>query len=79
MRLIYFAHARRATGCSMEDFSLTAPLTAPALWDLLVERHPALGPLRAVSRLACGDEFLAPDALLAPTDEIVVIPPVSGG
>jgi molybdopterin converting factor small subunit len=79
MRLVYFAHARRATGCSIEEFPLTAPMTAPALWDLLVQRHPALAPLRAVSRLARNDDFLPPDALLAPTDEIVVIPPVSGG
>ena len=79
MRLIYFAHARRATGCSLEEFTLTAPLTAQALWDLLVQRHPALAPLRAVSRLARGDDFLPSDALLAPTDEIAVIPPVSGG
>ncbi len=79
MRIIYFAHARRATGCPLEDFYLTAPLSAPALWDLLVERHPALAPLRSVSRLARDEDFLPADALLAPTDEIVVIPPVSGG
>ena len=79
MRLIYFAHARHATGCSLEDFPLTAPLTVPALWVLLVQRHPELTPLRAVSRLARGDDFLPADALLAPSDEIAVIPPVSGG
>ena len=79
MRMLYFAHARRATGCSMEEIPLTASLTTSALWDLLVQRHPELTPLRAVSRLARGDDFLPADALLAPTDEIAVIPPVSGG
>ncbi len=54
-------------------------VTAPALWDLLVQRHPELAALRAVSRLARGDDFLPADAVLAPTDEIAVIPPVSGG
>ena len=79
MRLIYFAHARRATGCSLEEISFSSPLTTPALWDLLVQRHPSLAPLRAVSRLARGDDFLPSDALLSPSDEIAVIPPVSGG
>ena len=79
MRLIYFAHARRATGCSLEELPLTAPLTPATLWDLLIERHPALASLRTVSRLARGDDFLPADALLSPTDEIAIIPPVSGG
>jgi molybdopterin converting factor subunit 1 len=79
MTLLYFAHARRATGCSSEKIPLTSPLTATALWDLLVQRHPELASLRAVSRLARGDNFLPADAVLAPTDEIAVIPPVSGG
>jgi molybdopterin converting factor subunit 1 len=79
MTLLYFAHARRATGCSQEEIPITSPLTAPALWDLLVQRHPELTALRAVSRLARGDDFLPADAVLAPADEIAVIPPVSGG
>lgn len=79
MRLLYFAHARSATGCAQEDLPLAAPLAAPELWDLLVQRHPKLAPLRAVSRLARGEDFLPAEAILAPTDEIALIPPVSGG
>jgi len=79
MRLLYFAHARRATGCSLEEIPLTSPLTVSSLWHLLVQRHPELAALRNVSRLARGDDFLTADAVLAPADEIAVIPPVSGG
>ena len=79
MRLLYFAHARRAAGCAQEDISTTAPLSSAALWDLLVERHPELAPLRSVSRIARGDDFLPAAALIQTTDEIAVIPPVSGG
>jgi molybdopterin converting factor small subunit len=79
MRMLYFSHARRATGCSFEDIPCTSPLTASSLWDLLVQRHPEIAALRNVSRLARGDDFLPADAVLAPADEIAVIPPVSGG
>jgi molybdopterin converting factor small subunit len=79
MRLLYFAHARSATGCAQEDIPVSAPVTAPALWDILVERHPKLAALRNVSRLARGDDFLPADASISPADEIALIPPVSGG
>jgi len=79
MRILYFAHARRAAGCAQEDIPLDAPLSIPAFWDQLVKRHPELAVLRNVSRLARGDDFIASDARIAPTDEIALIPPVSGG
>ena len=79
MRILYFAHARRAAGCSQEDISITAPMTPTALWDLLVRCHPELATLRNVSRFARGEDFLPTDAVLDPADEIALIPPVSGG
>jgi molybdopterin converting factor small subunit len=79
MTVLYFAHARRITGVSQETVLAEAALPASALWDLLVERHPGLGPLRASSRLARGNDFIPADALLQSDDEIAVIPPVSGG
>lgn len=79
MTILYFAHARRATGHSSEELPASAPLTQIALWDLLVDRHPGLVALRPVTRLARGDDFLPADALIAPHDEIALIPPVSGG
>lgn len=79
MTVLYFAHARRLTGVSQEEIPVTAPLTSAAFWELLTQRHPALAPLRTSSRLARGNDFLPFDARIEPTDEIAVIPPVSGG
>lgn len=79
MTILYFAHTRRASGRSSEEFPVLAHLTQAALWDLLVDRHPGLVALRPVTRLARGDDFLPADALIAPHDEIALIPPVSGG
>jgi len=79
MTVLYFAHARRAAGVDSETFPLSAPITSDALWELLIARHPDLSALRASSRLARENDFLAADASLHPNDEIAVIPPVSGG
>jgi molybdopterin converting factor subunit 1 len=79
MRVLYFAHSRRITGVSSEDISVSAPLSTSAFWDQLIQRHPDLASLRSSSRLARDNDFLPADALLSPTDEIALIPPVSGG
>jgi molybdopterin converting factor subunit 1 len=79
MTVLYFAHARRATGLSEEQIALNTPVGTHELWTILVARHPDLAPLRPVSRLARGNDFLPADATLAPHDEIAIIPPVSGG
>ena len=79
MTVLYFAHARRITGLSQEELPASAPLSVPAVWDQLIHRHPDLAPLRASSRLARDNDFLTSTAFIAPTDEIALIPPVSGG
>lgn len=79
MTVLYFAHARRAAGLSEEQITLSTTLTPNEFWDLLVHRHPDLAPLRAVSRLARGNDFLPADARIGAADEIAIIPPVSGG
>jgi molybdopterin converting factor small subunit len=79
MTVLYFAHARRLTGVSREQIPAAASLSASAFWDVLVRRHPSLAPLRTSSRFARGDDFLPADACIEPTDEIAIIPPVSGG
>lgn len=79
MTILYFAHARRAAGLDKEQISTERALSADELWDVLVARHPELAVLRTSSRLARDNEFLPPGAVLGPTDEVAVIPPVSGG
>lgn len=79
MTVLYFAQARRLVGLASETLPLTSPVTAAALWTEILARHPALAPLRSVTRLARNGEFAAADALFAPGDEVALIPPVSGG
>lgn len=79
MTILYFAQTRRLTGTASEVLPPPLPATAEQLWTVLLARHPELAPLRSVTRLARNGEFAPADALLAPGDEIALIPPVSGG
>ncbi len=79
MTVLYFAHARRATGISDEKIPLSTSLSTTEFWDLIVQRHPTLEALRTSSRLARENDFLRADDRIEPDHEIAIIPPVSGG
>ena len=53
--------------------------TLDELWPLLAERHPGLSPMRDTLAFAVNGEYSRGDALVAPGDEVAVLPPVSGG
>ncbi|HEV3476882.1 MAG TPA: molybdopterin converting factor subunit 1 [Rubrobacteraceae bacterium] len=53
--------------------------TLDELWPLLAERHPGLSPMRDTLAFAVNGEYARGDALVAPGDEVAVLPPVSGG
>src|SRR5262249_21364683 len=48
-------------------------------WRELERRHPELGALRPVVKLAVNEEFATRDRVLADGDVIALIPPVAGG
>jgi molybdopterin converting factor subunit 1 len=54
-------------------------VTLDELWPLLAERHPGLSPMRDTLAFAINGEYARGDALVAPGDEVAVLPPVSGG
>ena len=56
------------------------PETAVAeVCDRLIDQHPELTQWRDVTRFGLNLQFVSPDALLQDGDEVVLIPPVSGG
>lgn len=78
MRILFFAHLKELTGCS----SLELPcgeVDAEGLWALLLTRYPQLAPYRATVRLACNAEYATAQTRFGPSDEVALIPPVSGG
>ncbi len=73
----YFAAAREAVGNEVEAWDVDEGTTLGALWALLRARHPALEHIPV--RFAVGQAFADEAYELADTDEVALIPPVSGG
>lgn len=78
MNILFFAHLKDAAGGSELRLSCS-DVDADGLWRALIEARPALAPFRNSVRLAKNSEYAAPDARFFETDEVALIPPVSGG
>ena len=79
VKVLCFAQLRDQLGASEFTVSLPAAATGRELREALRRRNPLIGPLLDVSRLAVNQEYVAADVRLRDGDEVVVIPPVSGG
>ena len=53
--------------------------TVTAVRDRLIDEHPELTQWRNLTRFGVNLQFVEPDTLLQNGDEVVLIPPVSGG
>jgi len=73
-----FGIARDICGGPSVELEMPDLATADQLRQLLTEQYPRLGHL-ASFLLAVNEEYATPDLPLSPTDEIAIIPPVSGG
>ncbi len=79
MRVLFFAQLKDVTGCDSVELAPASPLDVGRLWSELLKQFPKLAAHRANVRLAKNWEYAAPDAQFADTDEVALIPPVSGG
>jgi molybdopterin converting factor small subunit len=79
MKVLFFAQSREAAGCDDYILETGKPVTESEFWALLVGAFPGLASLQKTARLARRETYLQQGEWLHPTDEIAVIPPVSGG
>jgi molybdopterin converting factor subunit 1 len=79
MRVLFFAQLKDATGCDSVELAPASPMNVEALWAELLKKFPKLAAHRTNVRLARNWEYVAPDAQFTNTDEVALIPPVSGG
>lgn len=77
--MLYFAMFREHIGASSEQISAPAGTTAGDVFGLIVDRYPALAPMRNSTLVMVNESYAEPGQLLADGDEIALIPPVSGG
>lgn len=79
LRIRLFAGLKDRLGRAEVDLTLPKPAHARDLKAALAAAHPELGPLVQAARVAVDQAFVGPEHLLAPGQEIALIPPVSGG
>ena len=77
-KLIAFGIARDILGGKTHEISLDEPYTVQGLLQTLQERYPKFEDLASL-KVAVNTEYAPLDLVIGPTDEIVLIPPVSGG
>jgi sulfur-carrier protein len=58
---------------------LPEPTTASQLLDRCIQDHPQLAPWRNLTKIGVNLEMVSLDTPLQDGDEVVLIPPVSGG
>lgn len=63
------------------ELTLEFPEGTPveAVCDALIAQHPELAQWKALTRFGINLQFVEPDTVLQPQDDVVLIPPVSGG
>lgn len=67
--------------CGESELVLTLPQGTPVavVGDRLRGEHPALNQWQNLTRYGINLQFVPPDTVLEDGDEVVLIPPVSGG
>jgi molybdopterin converting factor subunit 1 len=79
MRVLFFAQLKDVTGCEAVELPTPSPPNGDQLWAVLLGKFPGLAAHRPNVRLARNWEYAGPEMRFADTDEVALIPPVSGG
>ena len=74
-----FAVLAERLGRDTEAVDTAEPLTVARLMDLLKSRHPDQARIIDQCRVAVNREFRSADHPITATDEVAIIPPISGG
>jgi molybdopterin synthase sulfur carrier subunit len=74
-----FAIYQEVSHCSEINLNLALNTPVKAILDLMIQEYPELEKWRNLTRFGVNCQFVEPDYLLQNNDEIVLIPPVSGG
>lgn len=74
-----FAAYQEAYGVPEITLELPINTSVAAVRDRLIQEHPELEPWREITRFGINLQFVESDAIVQNGDEVVLIPPVSGG
>ena len=78
LKILAFGVAKDIVGSRQLDFAISDLMTVEALRKNLHRQYPALEKLASMA-IAVNGEYASDEMVVSPGDEIVLIPPVSGG
>lgn len=78
VKIKLFGIAKEIVKASECDLELAAPYTVAVLRDEVMVKYPAFGDLRSIM-IAVNSEYASNELEIVASDEIALIPPVSGG
>ncbi len=79
IRVLAFATAADALGCRELELELEDGATVGRLLARLEDDAPGLGPIRERLAVAVNGKLVGPETTLEDSDEVALLPPVSGG
>lgn len=79
VRVKFFAALRERVGASEITKELGDGSTVRELWEALQRDYPKLGPVNMTLLYAVNKDYVNTDRVLQNGDEVVFVPPVSGG
>jgi len=79
VKVKFFALYRELVGLRETEADLPLGSTALDVWHLFADANPRLAPNLPHTRFAVNGQYVQPDTPLKNGDEVVFIPPVSGG
>jgi sulfur-carrier protein len=74
-----FAAYQEAYGVPELELQVAEGTSVEAVRDRLIAEHPELKQWQNLTRFGVNLQFVEPDTVLQAGDEVVLIPPVSGG
>ncbi|MFB8787875.1 MAG: MoaD/ThiS family protein [Potamolinea sp.] len=74
-----FAAYQEAYGIPELQLEFAPNTPVKVVLERLISEHPKLNEWRNITRFGVNLEFVEPDTILHDGDEVVLIPPVSGG
>lgn len=78
IKILAFGIARDIVGQSNFEFSVKESTTVGELKEALIKKYPNFEKLRSLA-IAVNSDYASDDQVVGLGDEIVIIPPVSGG
>lgn len=79
MKILLFAAARQRVGAHSIELEVAVPTSVISLRSEIAKQYPDLASLLASSRIAANQKFMDENAILDGSEEVAIIPPVSGG